>query len=94
MLTRLQMKNDEGFSDFVRAPGTHAAVTVLIADASAIAVNGDGLIGFGLVGVGAAAVAYLVARLRRPLAGRQRSVRRVQEDPMAVGRRRTHFAGR
>ena len=78
-ISRMQSKNGERFSDFVRAPGTHAAVTIFLADISAIAVYGQGLVLFALVAIGAATLAYLVARVHQPLAGRPRSIRRPRQ---------------
>ena len=63
MSNNTQLKSGERFSDFVRAPGTHAAVTVLIADVCALSTESQGLVLVGLIAVAGGAIAYLIGRL-------------------------------
>jgi hypothetical protein len=76
MWIKTQPRGGKQFDDFVRAPGTHAAVAVLIAALCALTAEGQGLVSFILAGAAVATVAYLGARLfheSRP--GRARALR-------------------
>jgi hypothetical protein len=75
-------RSGEGFADFVRASGTQAAGTVVVADAVTIALGNHGFMGFTLFGAGIIAALYLLARwFRAPLADIAAFIRRPRGAP-------------
>ena len=77
-----QKQPGERFADFLRAPGTQAAGTVLAADAVTMALDNHGFMGFMLFGAGILAALYLLWRwFKEPLARVAAFVRRPRGAP-------------